>query len=232
MDCLARCRRSWLQRLQACAGPEANRTRRLDQTSSPVTQIHRPARLATRAASFRSGGRHHSGIPGAIIPLYPGDFVGIRTAALLSSRGGVMARWPDQFFGPTGTTKGRATSCCFLGTRTAAARGRCSVANDWAGSCATIIVRRRDGASVGQIIWPYGKRPRVVDGCARRCAQMILRALKSANSAAPKPNSASTASLCSPNSGAMPGLAGVSENCQGEPCTFSLPCFGWSTCVT
>jgi hypothetical protein len=44
-----------------------------------VTQIHRPARLATRAASFRSGGRHHSGIPGDIIPLYPGDFVGIRS---------------------------------------------------------------------------------------------------------------------------------------------------------
>src|SRR3954447_13763855 len=63
---------------KACAGPEANRTRRLDQTSSPVTQIHRPARLATRAASFRYGGRHPSGIPGAIIPLYPGDFVGIR----------------------------------------------------------------------------------------------------------------------------------------------------------
>jgi hypothetical protein len=44
-----------------------------------VTQIHRPARLATRAASFRYGGRHHSGIPGDIIPLYPGDFVGIRS---------------------------------------------------------------------------------------------------------------------------------------------------------
>jgi hypothetical protein len=64
---------------KACAGPEANRTRRLDQTSSPVTQSLRPARLATRAASFRYGGRHHSGILGAIIPLYPGDFVGIRT---------------------------------------------------------------------------------------------------------------------------------------------------------
>ena len=48
-----------------------------------MTQIHRPARLATRAASFRYGGRHHSGIPGDIIPLYPGDFVGIRTEALL-----------------------------------------------------------------------------------------------------------------------------------------------------
>src|SRR5882762_5600000 len=66
---------------KACAGHEANRTRRLDQPPSPVTQIHRPARLATRAASFRYGGRHHSGIPGDIIPLYPGDFVGIRTRA-------------------------------------------------------------------------------------------------------------------------------------------------------
>jgi hypothetical protein len=64
---------------KACVGPEANSTTRLDQTSSPVTKIHRSARLATRAASFRSGGRHHSGIPGGIIPLYPGDFVGIRT---------------------------------------------------------------------------------------------------------------------------------------------------------
>ena len=42
-----------------------------------MTTIHRPARLATRAASFRYGGRHHSGIPGGIIPLYPGGFVGI-----------------------------------------------------------------------------------------------------------------------------------------------------------
>src|SRR5882762_8405404 len=68
---------------KACAGHEANRTRRLDQPPSPVTQIHRPARLATRAASFRYGGRHHSGIPGDIIPLYPGDFVGIRTSGSL-----------------------------------------------------------------------------------------------------------------------------------------------------
>src|ERR1700687_5820718 len=68
---------------KACAGHEANRTRRLDQPPSPVTQIHRPARLATRAASFRYGGRHHSGIPGDIIPLYPGDFVGIRRRVAL-----------------------------------------------------------------------------------------------------------------------------------------------------
>lgn len=63
---------------KACAGPEESRTKRLDQTSLQVTKIYRPARLATRAASFRYGGRHHSGIPGAIIPLYPGAFVVIR----------------------------------------------------------------------------------------------------------------------------------------------------------
>src|SRR5713226_8187784 len=39
---------------KACAGHEANRTRRLDQPPSPVTQIHRPARLATRATSSES----------------------------------------------------------------------------------------------------------------------------------------------------------------------------------
>jgi len=44
-----------------------------------VTTIHLPARLATRAASFRYGGRHHSGIPGGIIPLHPGGFLGIGT---------------------------------------------------------------------------------------------------------------------------------------------------------
>ncbi len=43
-----------------------------------MPEIHQPARLATRAASFRYGGRHHPGIPGGIIPLYPGGFVGIR----------------------------------------------------------------------------------------------------------------------------------------------------------
>jgi hypothetical protein len=30
------------------------------------------------ATSFRNGGRHHLGIPGGIIPVSPGDFVGIR----------------------------------------------------------------------------------------------------------------------------------------------------------
>jgi hypothetical protein len=46
-----------------------------------MPEIHQPARLVTRAASFRYGGRHHPGIPGGIIPLYPGGFVGIRTLA-------------------------------------------------------------------------------------------------------------------------------------------------------
>jgi hypothetical protein len=81
---------------KACAGPEANRTRKLDQTSSPVTQSHRPARLATRAASFRYGARHHSGIPGGIIPLYPGDFVGIRSSdcfRLERLPGGACTHW-------------------------------------------------------------------------------------------------------------------------------------------
>src|SRR6476469_5164657 len=65
---------------KACAGHEANRTRRPDQPPSPVTQIHRPARVATRAASFRDGARHHSGIPGETIPLYQGVVGGIRSA--------------------------------------------------------------------------------------------------------------------------------------------------------
>ena len=67
---------------KACDGPEANRTRRVDHTASPMPEIHRPERLATRAASFRNGGRHHPGIPGGIIPLYPGGFVGIRTRTM------------------------------------------------------------------------------------------------------------------------------------------------------
>src|SRR5271165_2371976 len=62
---------------KACVGPEQSNRGRLDQTPPPVTKIHRPARLATRAGSFRAGGRHHSGIPGGIIPLHPGGFVGI-----------------------------------------------------------------------------------------------------------------------------------------------------------
>src|SRR5471030_2498269 len=85
---------------KACAGHEASRTRRLDQPPSPVTQIHRPARLATRAASFRYGGRHHSGIPGDIIPLYTGDFVGIRIFLRAFSRMGYFG--VDIFFAISG----------------------------------------------------------------------------------------------------------------------------------
>src|ERR1035438_8263737 len=82
---------------KACAGYAANRTRRLDQPPSPVTQIHRPARLATRAASFRYGGRHHSGIPGGIIPLYPGDFVGIRIQSERTNCGDKCGEHDDIF---------------------------------------------------------------------------------------------------------------------------------------
>jgi hypothetical protein len=64
---------------KACVGPKQSNRGRLDPTPQPVTTIHRPARLATRAASFRYDGRHHSGIPGGIIPLHPGGFVGIGT---------------------------------------------------------------------------------------------------------------------------------------------------------
>ena len=67
---------------KACVGPKQSKRGRLDPTPRPVTTIHRPARLATRAASFRSGGRHHSGIPGGIIPLHPGGFVGIGTRSM------------------------------------------------------------------------------------------------------------------------------------------------------
>jgi hypothetical protein len=46
-------------------GEESSRTR-LDPTPGQMTQIHRPARLATRAASSHYGGRHHPGILGGI----------------------------------------------------------------------------------------------------------------------------------------------------------------------
>jgi len=43
-----------------------------------MTQSHRPARLATRAASSRYGGRHHPGIPGGIKSICLGGIAGIR----------------------------------------------------------------------------------------------------------------------------------------------------------
>ena len=97
-----------------------------------------------------------------------------------------MVRQSDQFFGHTGTTRGRATSCCFLGTRTAAARGRCSVASEWVGSCATIIVRRRDSASAGPILWPYEFKTALIqaEADARRLEhEAILAQLRDVQSA-------------------------------------------------
>ena len=57
---------------KACAELEQSKPSRLDRTLSPVTKIHRPARLATRAASSRYGGRHHPGIPGRHYPVLDG----------------------------------------------------------------------------------------------------------------------------------------------------------------
>jgi hypothetical protein len=42
--------------------------------------------------------------------------------------------------------QGKATSCCFLGIRTATARGLCGAGSDWVGFCAITIKRRREGA--------------------------------------------------------------------------------------
>jgi len=54
---------------KACAGPEGSRTKGLTNVIA-MTEIHRPARLATgRHIPLRW--RHHPGIPGGIIPLYP-----------------------------------------------------------------------------------------------------------------------------------------------------------------
>ena len=51
---------------RACAEPVRSKIKKVDRTASPMPEIHQPARLATRAASFRYGGRHHPGIPGGI----------------------------------------------------------------------------------------------------------------------------------------------------------------------
>ena len=66
------------------------------ESGAPGGSGFRPARLATRAASFRYGGRHHPGIPGGIIPLYPGGFVGIRSqASRLLRRGRTASQAAD-----------------------------------------------------------------------------------------------------------------------------------------
>src|SRR5258706_15999928 len=63
---------------RACGGPEQSNREKIDQPPLPVTQIHRPARLATRAASFRYGGGPHPRIPGGFLPFFPGDLIGNR----------------------------------------------------------------------------------------------------------------------------------------------------------
>ena len=57
---------------KACDGPKANRTRRVDHTASPMPEIHRPERLATRAASFRNRWAASSRDPGRHCPVTPG----------------------------------------------------------------------------------------------------------------------------------------------------------------
>jgi hypothetical protein len=57
---------------------------------------------------------------------------------------------------PSGITRGRATSCYFLGQTIGSARGRCGAAIDWVGFCATIIERRRDVARPVQYFDPTG----------------------------------------------------------------------------
>ena len=59
-------------------------------------------------------------------------------------------------------TRGKATSCYSLGLQTAIARGRCGAASDWAGSCAIIIEKRRDGPLAGSVYWPYEVRSLIV----------------------------------------------------------------------
>ena len=49
--------------------------------------------------------------------------------------------------------QGKGNVLLFPRTRIVTARGRCSAARDWAGFCATIIERRRDGASAGSVFF-------------------------------------------------------------------------------
>src|SRR5271166_242098 len=45
---------------------------------------------------------------------------------------------------PSGIIKGSAMSCCSLGIRTFVARGLCSAASDWVGSCVITTAKRRE----------------------------------------------------------------------------------------
>ena len=70
----------------------------------------------------------------------------------------------------------RATSCCFLGTRIATARGRFGTLRDWVGFCATIIKRQRDGALAGSVFLPYenGYAERLIGSIRRECLDHIV----------------------------------------------------------
>jgi len=74
---------------KACDGPETGKPKRLDHTPFLSNiKSRKPASLATRAASFRYGGRHHSGIPGGFMSFYPGGFVVIGRPAVGTTLGG------------------------------------------------------------------------------------------------------------------------------------------------
>src|SRR5208283_134062 len=62
---------------KACAAPETGKPKRLDPTPVSATQPESQRASPPRAASFRYGGRLHSGIPGGFMSFYTGDFVGI-----------------------------------------------------------------------------------------------------------------------------------------------------------
>jgi hypothetical protein len=60
----------------------------------------KPASLATRAASFRYGGRHHSGIPGGFMSFYPGGFVVIGNQERMARQKGHDLPKPKAETGP------------------------------------------------------------------------------------------------------------------------------------
>ena len=96
---------------RACAEPVRSKIKKVDHTASPMPEIHQPARLATPAASFRYGGRHHPGIPGG--------FVGIRSSLRIRldfCRKGRIAMGAGRWTWPPGETlRARLAMCGALG---------------------------------------------------------------------------------------------------------------------
>src|SRR4030088_10221 len=78
---------------------------------------------------------------------------------------------------PSGITRGRATSCCFLGIRTAAGRGLFGARSVWVGFCASIIERRRDAASAGSVFLTIRVLARLERARRRHKAKRSVRVL-------------------------------------------------------